>query len=464
MKLSDASIMTVVEARYFMDTPTPIVEDGEGPRWKFRYDRWKVDPTPDILLLGAWRHPNTGNNLVGGVNLHYLDKRQIDQLARALPKIMGAGNLKTRYWTGKQLAPEVFTKYYRTYNADFIRGAEKDVLYPKYGFLKTAQNWLKKKLGGIFKSKAQRDQEAQPQYPSDLSDMQSTLDKVVTDLQKQPQQAAVAKPGQKPEVVPPETPEMRRAREAFQQYQREKTLKQLGLQDTEDNILQHSYDDYIDSATGAEPPAQAPPAATAPQPQQQPLRPDPRKARQELQQDRQENQEELNNPNNDVDLESIAYYSPVTGHMMVESISLSRLRSTLTEAPSRLLEALLLLRPKLAMAAQVVYNEWDQNTEAMTDEVFGGGGICDSIANAMWGILSDNGIDCTEGGHDGDDHAYLIAYDAVDTFSVDIPPAIYEEGMGFSWVKIPGVEFEPTDVVILKTWRPDWIDDTDAQG
>jgi hypothetical protein len=148
--------------------------------------------------------------------------------------------------------------------------------------------------------------------------------------------------------------------------------------------------------------------------------------------------------------------------MMVESISLSRLHSTLTEAPSRLLEILLTLRPQLALAAQAVYNEWNQNTEAMTDEVFGGGGICDAITNAMWSVLSANGIDCTEGGHDGDDHAYLIAYDDVDTFSVDIPPAIYEEGMGFSWVKIPGVEFEPTDVVILKTWRPDWIDDTDT--
>src|SRR5688500_6669693 len=130
MKLASASRLTVTESLVLLGDMA-ILEDGEGPRWSFRYDRFKVDPTPDILLLGAWRHPNTGNDLVGGINIHYLDKKQVDALARALPQIMKAGNLKSRYWTGKKLVPEVFTKYYRTYNADFIRGVEQNVMYPK---------------------------------------------------------------------------------------------------------------------------------------------------------------------------------------------------------------------------------------------------------------------------------------------------------------------------------------------
>ena len=96
MKLSEATELDVSEARYIFETT--ILEDGEGPRWKFNYDNWHQDPSPDILLLGAYRHPTTNNNLVGGINLHYINQEQRDRLARFLPQIMKSNNLRRRYW------------------------------------------------------------------------------------------------------------------------------------------------------------------------------------------------------------------------------------------------------------------------------------------------------------------------------------------------------------------------------
>ena len=80
MKLADAVECSLEESRFTFQTP--ILEDEEGPRWMFNYDGFKNDPTPDILLLGAYRHPNTGNNLVGGVNLHYVSDEQRDRTGR----------------------------------------------------------------------------------------------------------------------------------------------------------------------------------------------------------------------------------------------------------------------------------------------------------------------------------------------------------------------------------------------
>lgn len=309
MKLADATQMTLEEAQLFIESE-PLLEDGEGPRWKFRYDNFNVDPTPDILLLGAYRHPNTGNNLVGGVNLHYLNNRQIEKLAEALPEIIAAGNLKARYWKGRSLVPDVFNDYYRTYDSKYIRGVEQDIMYPKYGMLKTAKNWIKKKLANVFKTKKQREKEAQPEYPDDLEDMQTRLDRVVQQLQ----QRQAERPTQEPE----DTPEMRRAREAFQQYQREKAQQEMGLGDVDDEILKRNMDDYVDHATGQE---------HNPEKTFTPDTPDtPQERAADIEQNRAENQQELLDPDNEIDPdldleESIIYYSPVRRRYVAEKIS-----------------------------------------------------------------------------------------------------------------------------------------------
>lgn len=84
------------------------------------------------------------------------------------------------------------------------------------------------------------------------------------------------------------------------------------------------------------------------------------------------------------------------------------------------------------------YDEWDGEF----------GGICDQIAESISSILSDVGIDTVEGGHDGDDHAWVLARIGSKVYIVDIPPHIYERGGGYNWQKIPDVKFQAGDVQI----------------
>lgn len=313
----------------------PILEDGEGPKWSFKYDNFKNDPTPEILLLGAYRHPNTGNDLVGGINLHYLQPQQITELARVLPDIMRAQNLYQRYWTGKRLAPDVFQKNYRTYNADFIRGVTPGVMYPKFGFLQSTKNWFKKNIGGIFKTKQQRELDDKPQYPQDLADMQDQIRLVVNRLQQQAQARASA-PAAQQQPEPSDTPEMQRAREAFQQFQREKAQRELDMPDPEDNELQRSYDTYLASLNQgriehqdemqAQQQAQQAQQQGLQQPQQQPQQAPPRvNMARAFEQDRDENRTELQDPQNDLPEESIVYFSPKHRRYITESISISKM-------------------------------------------------------------------------------------------------------------------------------------------
>jgi hypothetical protein len=128
--------------------------------------------------------------------------------------------------------------------------------------------------------------------------------------------------------------------------------------------------------------------------------------------------------------------------------------SLICERPTLLYTALLRLRPQMAVAAQAVYDDWNPTDE---HDEYGGGGICDSISNAIAGVLMNAGIDATEGGHDGDDHAFTIAYDDVEAYCVDIPPHLYEMGGGYNWQKIDGVHFNAADVYVSECPRPDWV-------
>lgn len=303
MRLNFTSQASLEEARLLLDAIV-ILEDGEGPRWRFHYDRWQHDRQPDVLLLGSYRHPNTGNNLVGGINLNYLSKEQRDNLARALPQIMAAGNLYHRYHTGKRLLPDIFDNSYRTYNAEHIRGVTKDVMYPKYGLVQTAKNWLKKTVGGIFKSREQRKKDAAPKYPSDLSQMQDTLDQAVIQLQQNP-----------PESEPPDTPEMQAARQNFLQFRQQQQMGHDQLAQQERTPMRRELQDR-QQQQDADPQVKQ---------QRQPQPQDPQMdMAQSFEREKQENQRELANPNNEIDLdnpeleEAIVYFSPLAGGYIIE--------------------------------------------------------------------------------------------------------------------------------------------------
>ena len=112
--------------------------------------------------------------------------------------------------------------------------------------------------------------------------------------------------------------------------------------------------------------------------------------------------------------------------------------------PNQLGQILETLRPQLAAATQIVYDNWqpDENGEYA-------GGICDEIAETMAGVIA-SVTDCQidEGGHDGDDHMFLIVSQGKYRYWVDLPAYTYETGGGYSWQKLPDVIIRPEDFVI----------------
>jgi len=120
-------------------------------------------------------------------------------------------------------------------------------------------------------------------------------------------------------------------------------------------------------------------------------------------------------------------------------------------ASDTLLQNLRALRPELAQAAQEIYNGWQPEGED-GDFEFGGGGICDAVANAMSSVIFSKieDVEADEYGHDGDDHAALVIKRGDESYVVDIPAWVYETGGGYSWKKIPNVIIRPDDVFIGK--------------
>jgi hypothetical protein len=104
------------------------------------------------------------------------------------------------------------------------------------------------------------------------------------------------------------------------------------------------------------------------------------------------------------------------------------------------------LRGELAKAAQKQYDEWDVSDPE--DDELNGGGICHLIADEMADVLSKHGIDASTVSSDHEQHVYLVAAFREGVYLIDVPYSTYERGGGYSWTKIPGVEFGPDDVSV----------------
>lgn len=114
---------------------------------------------------------------------------------------------------------------------------------------------------------------------------------------------------------------------------------------------------------------------------------------------------------------------------------------------------LMRLRTQMAFAAQRIYNSWEQGM----DVELGGGGICDEVAQVLSGVIAQNvrNAEITDGGHEGDDHAYIVVYNQQEAYGVDISCHIYERGGGYSWQKLQGVHFSPDDISIWEVPHPE---------
>lgn len=114
-----------------------------------------------------------------------------------------------------------------------------------------------------------------------------------------------------------------------------------------------------------------------------------------------------------------------------------------------LVRELFAVRDQIVIAAQEVYNSWDQDEDGIDVEV-GGGGICDEIQDAISDVIISN-IECDieDGGWEGDNHANLIVSRGNEKYLIDIPAQVYETGGGMNWHKIPDVNITVDDIIIV---------------
>ena len=129
------------------------------------------------------------------------------------------------------------------------------------------------------------------------------------------------------------------------------------------------------------------------------------------------------------------------------------------------------LRPQLAVAAQKVYDDWDASDEVDGDWQVGSGGICHLIADAMLDVMAralpDLNMTTVSSSHEV--HVYTIVGitkqpenedddKEEEYYIVDIRPYLYETGGGYSWQKIPDIEFTP-DFITIESCDPLELDE-----
>lgn len=128
---------------------------------------------------------------------------------------------------------------------------------------------------------------------------------------------------------------------------------------------------------------------------------------------------------------------------------------------NELYNTLLRLRSDLVLSAQKVYNDWEQDEEGY-DEVYGSGGICDDIAEAMCEVINNKtNYGCFHLYNEYDCHTSIYVYDnsTKQIYNVDIPPYVYEKGTGYNWKKINDVSFNINHISIDEVEWDMYLDD-----
>lgn len=94
------------------------------PRADFTYTRYKNDPRPSVLAFGTWKHPDTKNELLCGINLNYLSHRQLERLKKVAKKLFARDTVRARWRFLERVLPDIAKHYYRTYDEKFIRAVQ----------------------------------------------------------------------------------------------------------------------------------------------------------------------------------------------------------------------------------------------------------------------------------------------------------------------------------------------------
>lgn len=96
--------------------------------------------------------------------------------------------------------------------------------------------------------------------------------------------------------------------------------------------------------------------------------------------------------------------------------------------------------------------------------MYGGGGICDDIAEAMCNVIHNKTeYNCFTLYNEYDYHTSMHVYDIGQKliFNVDIPPNCYETGAGYTWKKKPNIRFNTWMVVIDPEDWDNYFDEDD---
>lgn len=116
----DTSLAVGEASRSLISEEIRVLLEIAAKVYQFDYERGRHDTEPRILVLGRWVHPSTGNRLLAGVNLNYLDEDEADELRGVLGMILKPSRLKNRYWIGRRLLPDIWSKAYRTYDEKYV--------------------------------------------------------------------------------------------------------------------------------------------------------------------------------------------------------------------------------------------------------------------------------------------------------------------------------------------------------
>jgi hypothetical protein len=107
-----------------------------------------------------------------------------------------------------------------------------------------------------------------------------------------------------------------------------------------------------------------------------------------------------------------------------------------------------IVKDDMVKVAQQQYDDWKQDHNGQDVEL-GCGGICHLIADDLLSVLYRHKIDNVQSVCSNyEQHVYIVGQFKEGIYEIDIPYNVYETGGGFSWKKIPDVEFNRNDIVI----------------
>ncbi len=117
------------------------------------------------------------------------------------------------------------------------------------------------------------------------------------------------------------------------------------------------------------------------------------------------------------------------------------------------------IKPQLALAAEKIYDDWDQDEEGISEE-YGSGGICDKIAESLASTFNElrpeslNDWDSFTMYKENECHTdmYVVNHQIKKIYEVGLPPHAYETGGGYTWKKKREHEINPAAFHITDTY------------